>query len=177
MKKEKEDYRLLGIARSEVKGIGEVFEIAKFNRGLTQKVALDFVEMKGLRLLTNKKGNIILMDDKLRKKYYDYFPLWTNTKVEIKGEHCKITELGKTVEKTIPTKNGWYEQDEFGLPFGKASSRDNPDARYLWRTKEYSGLVARGDDGFYGRRSFFAYYDIYGGRLGVLAVKKIIVRR
>jgi hypothetical protein len=151
--------------------LGEVFELAKYSSGLSQKDALKLAESKGLRLITNKEADLILMDDNLRKKYNDYLPLWTSTKVEMKGMACKISEPGrKSIFRNIPPVDGWYEQDTFGLPFGKASSGDNLDARYLWRINEYSGLVARGGDFNYVRRSVDACCV---GRLGVLAVKKI----
>ncbi|RPJ56095.1 MAG: hypothetical protein EHM12_10930 [Dehalococcoidia bacterium] len=149
----------------------QIYTIAKLNPGITQAAALAEVEKQGLRLLTNKEADKILMDDGLRKKYYDYWPFWTGTHLEYSGDKCKVTENGKTVELTMPLKNGWYEQEpQFVLPFGAPSNSDNPDARYLWRRDSYTGLLARGYGFVNYLRDVVACDDGY--RLGVLAVKK-----
>lgn len=156
MKKNKSEEKVL---------LGEVFALAKCSPGLSQEDALALAESKGLRLISNREADLILQDDKFRQKYYDYWPFWTNTKVEIDGAKCTIKEYdGRVVKKKIPLSDGWYLQDEFGLPFGKKSSRDNSDARYLWRISKYFGLVARGDFGFDGRVVCCVGCD---GRLGV----------
>ena len=70
----------------------------------------------------------------------------------------------------ISYKSGWYEKDEFGLPFGKPSDA-NPNARFLFRTDDFSGLVARWYDG-----GHLKYYVVLEGSpsatLGVLGVKE-----
>jgi hypothetical protein len=80
-----------------------------------------------------------------------------------------VKERGKTYHFTMPEKDGWYETNALGLPFGKPSSSSNPKARYLWRVNEYEGLVSRYDcwpDGYVRR------YVGYGvSRRGVLAKK------
>jgi hypothetical protein len=149
--------------------LGKIFELAKYNPGVSQVEALKLADDKGLRLINNREADLIMQDSELREKFYDFWPLWTSTKVEMSGTHCKITENGLMVEKEIPAVDGWYEVDEFGLPFGKPSDSSNPDARYLWRKDVYLGLVARG---YYGRFVYANYDDDDYLRLGVLAVKK-----
>jgi len=150
------------------KGLGEIYRLAGYSPGLTQKEALELAESKGLRLISNKEADQILVDDNLRKKYYDYWPFWTSTRVKINGIECVVTEFdGRTAKKKISLEDGWFLQDEFGLPFGKKSNSGNIDARFLWRIKKYVGLVARG---FGGRRGVGCDYCDY--RFGVLAVKK-----
>jgi hypothetical protein len=132
--------------------------LATYAKGLTQQEAIDKAKKEGYRLLTNKEFDAISQDKALMEKYKDAIPSWIGINVEYSGTKCKVTVNGETYYKTIPKKDGWYKQDELGLPFGKPSSRDDPDARYLYRTDEYSGLVARGDYGF----------DFYGGRRNVI---------
>ena len=51
--------------------------------------------------------------------------------------------------QNFPTSNGWYNANNaFGIPLGKGISSDNSDARYLYKTQNYVGLLARGYDGF-----------------------------
>jgi len=137
---------------------------------MTQDEALAAAKAKGLRLLTNKEVDAILKDDELYKKYYRFLPCWTGTKVEYKGTKCKVIENGKMHKMKIPERDGWYEQNEFGLPFGKPSNSSNPGARYLWRISEYAGLVARGFR-WGGRLRRGVDADVRLGRLGVLATK------
>lgn len=147
----------------------EIIKIAKNSPGLSQADALREMEKRGLRILTNREVDALLQDEKQREKYGSFFPIWTGTRVELNGKKTKIIENGKTVEKEVSESDDWFEQDEFGMPFGKSSDSSNKDARYLWRVSKYSGLVSRGcgflDDG---RRDVDCYY---GGRarLGVLA--------
>ena len=106
-------------------------------------------ELNG-RILTNKEIDYFLQQ-KLVTLRSELFPVWTGTHLDYEGTSCKITENGKTAKAAIPKKEGWYEQDEFGLPFGKPSSNSNQDARHLWRLDKNSGLVARSYGRFYGR--------------------------
>jgi len=71
----------------------------------------------------------------------------------------------------MPEKDGWYETNALGLPFGKPSSSNNPKARYLWRISEYKGLVARGGNWFDGDFRRYVYCYGRGSRLGVLALE------
>ena len=99
-------------------------------------------------VLTVKEHDKLLQDDVLRKKHRNTYPCWTSTHLKYKGTDCEITENGKTVKCKIPERNGWYKQNEFGLPFGEPSNAQDPDARHLWRWSEYEGLVLRG--GYWG---------------------------
>jgi len=99
-------------------------------------------ELNG-RILTNKEIDEFLQQ-KLVTLRSELFPVWTGTHLDYDGSSCKITENGKSAKATIPEKEGWYEQDKFGLPFGKPSGDSNQDARHLWRLDKNSGLVARG---------------------------------
>ena len=59
---------------------------------------------------------------------------WIQPHVDYNDKDCTITfQDGKTKKIKLPLKDGWYEQDKFGLPTGKPSSEDNPNARYLRR--------------------------------------------
>ena len=140
--------------------------------GMSQADALAAAKEKGVRLLTNKEIDAILQDKKLYDEYYAFLPCWTGTRVEYKGTDCKVIEHGKTHRMKMPEKDGWYEVNEFGLPFGKPSESSNPNARYLWRIGEYSGLLSRWGDWCYddGRRVVLA--SVRYVRLGVLGVKK-----
>ncbi len=90
------------------------------------------------RILLLREVDHLAMQGILRDGAY-----WTGTHIEYAGTKCKITEDGKTVERTMPETSDWYEQDEFCLPFGKPSTCENQAARHLWRTDKNSGLVAR----------------------------------
>ena len=121
-----------------------LLKIATHRDGLTQAEALEAARKRGCRLATNKEIDVVLQDDKLREEYVDCFPCWTGTHLDYDGTDCTVTENGKKTKCSIPKKDGWYEQDKFGLPFGKPSSRGNPKARYLWRWGTHTGLVSRG---------------------------------
>jgi len=116
---------------------------------VTRKEALAKAKELNGRILLEREVDHLAMQGILRDGWY-----WTGTHIEYAGTKCKVTENGKTVERSIPEKDGWYEKDEFCLPFGKPSSADNPEARHLWRSKKNSGLVARGYDRWddWGRR-------------------------
>jgi hypothetical protein len=105
-------------------------------------------ELNG-RILTNKEIDEFLQQ-KLVTLRSELFPVWTGTHLDYDGSSCKITENGKSAKATIPEKEGWYEQDKFGLPFGKPSSDSNPGARYFWRLDKNCGLVARSYGRWYG---------------------------
>jgi len=139
--------------------------------GMTQADALAECKKRGLRMLTNLEVDAILQDDAQRKAYYSFFPCWTSTHLDYDGAACTITEGKKSVKCKMPERDGWYEADKFGLPFGKPSNSSNPAARYLWRISKYSGLVGRrGDWGGWNRRGVDAGWGSVV-RLGVLAVK------
>jgi len=135
-------------------------------RNLTQKEALAEAKKRKGRILTNKEIDSLIQQDILNPVI---FPLWTGTHLEYDEKTCKITENNKTVKCKMPDKDGWYEQDKFGLPFGKPSNDGNKNARYLWRLEKNSGLVARWYlrwDGWY--RRFVYCYEGPSRRLGVL---------
>lgn len=142
---------------------------------ITQEEALAQCKEKGLRLLTNLEVDAILQDESSYKKYSDAFPVWTGTHVSYDGKECTITENGKVRKTVMPESNAWYEQDEQGLPFGKPSNQDKPEARYLWRVRKNSSLLVRWCWGWfvYFRRGVVAY-GRPSDRCGVLAtpVKK-----
>lgn len=74
--------------------------------------------------------------------------------------------------ENFPADNGWYLQEsQFGIPIGSKASSNNDEARYLLRTNEYVGLLARVYVyNYYGRHDV----DAYGRpsvRIGVLAKK------
>jgi hypothetical protein len=148
----------------------EILELAKDDPGVKESEAQAF-EKADVLLLTNKDVDGLTV--KQLKKYEDYFPLRTGTYVEFDGKKAKITEAGKTVEKEVPTESGWYEQDEFGMPFGKPSSRSNPKARHLYRLNKWKGLVVR----WYGRwnddfRRYVVCFYWPFDRFGVLGKRK-----
>lgn len=148
----------------------KIVEIAKYKNRLSQSEALKAAKEHGVRLLTNKEADAILQNDELRKKYKNYFPLWTGTKVEYDGTHCKVTELGKAYNIKMPKEDGWYEQDRFGIPSGNPLGSSNQSARYLWRISSYNGLLSRGYDGFgYGRRCVYACGGLW--RCGVIGIR------
>ncbi len=105
--------------------VNEAYELIKENRSFFRKV-------------------IKLDDSGLSNKYANAFPCVTSTYLKYNGTDCEITENGRTVRKQIPAKSGWYETDEFGLPFGKPSTEDNPTARLLLRANEFEGYVSAG---------------------------------
>ncbi|MEK6981842.1 MAG: serine/threonine-protein kinase [Candidatus Micrarchaeota archaeon] len=112
------------------------------NLNLEQTLAL---EKQGLVILPNTVIDTILQNPKLREKYQKLglFPCRTGTLVDLDGEKCVITQDGKTKEIKLHTKNGWYKQDEFGIPSGKSTNEYDQDARRLWRIEKYSGLLVR----------------------------------
>jgi hypothetical protein len=133
---------------------------------LTQEDAIAKAKELDGRILTLKEADYLIMSGLLRQV------VWTSAHLEYDGTDGKLTIGGKTIPVKVPAKEGWYKQDEFGLPFGKKSQVKNKEARYLWRIDKNSGLVARycyrWDDG--DRRD--VYCD-YGGtsRLGVVILK------
>lgn len=80
-----------------------------------------------------------------------------------------VWDDGKTETKIdLPLKDGWYDSDgnPFGVPNGKPSTRDDPDALYLYRhqDRKFSGPVGLGDFiGFGGGRRGFYAYDVWCG--------------
>lgn len=146
--------------------------IATWENRVDWKMAQKLAKEKGLRILTNKEADEILQDKKLREKFKDAFPCWTSTLVDYDGEECTITEGKMRKEIIMPCTNGWYEMDEFGLPFGKASNEENKNARYLWRSNKnnaplvcgsgnnWSRYGRRGIDAIYGANSAFAVVGV-----------------
>ncbi|VVC01630.1 Uncharacterised protein [uncultured archaeon] len=71
------------------------------------------------------------------------------------ADECRIMLLQR-----FPTTVGWYAADnKHGIPAGEEASPENAGARYLWRAKEYVGLLARGWDynvGYCGIRNVVA---------------------
>ncbi|MFA5240629.1 MAG: hypothetical protein WC476_13115 [Phycisphaerae bacterium] len=147
----------------------KIIPISKYSNGLTQNEALAAVKKRKLRLLTNKEIDAILQNDNLQKEYSDYFPIWTGTHVDYSGTDCAVTELEKKYVCEMPEKDGWYEQDKFGIPFGNPSNSNNLNARYLFRVSNYSGLLSRSYGGFGNFRRGVDAYGRYVSRLGVLA--------
>lgn len=86
-----------------------------------------------------------------------FLPAKTSTSVayEAGARKAKAWDYGKgKVIIDLPPEDGWYVPDgnDFGIPNGRKSSADDPDALYLVRFKRYafSGRVSRGelfDDG------------------------------
>jgi hypothetical protein len=83
-------------------------------------------------------------------------PCWTSThiKYEAGATEAEIWNEGGKPEKIFfPLKDGWYLPDKkYGIPNGKPSNSDNPNALYLWRwqDKSYNGFVVRWYDWFDG---------------------------
>lgn len=94
--------------------------------------------------------------------------LWTGTGIKCKGADAEITENGKTWKCKIPEKDGFYEPDEHGLPFGKPAKSDSKTGRKFWRVKEYEGFLVRGYDFGGYRRGVDAGGRPDGVRFGVL---------
>ncbi len=144
------------------------------NTGIKQSDAAAFMveqEKKGIRLLTNQELDAILQNDRLREKYYPVSPFLTGTHVDLDGAKCVVKENGDERGCVAPTKDGWYEQDEQGLPFGKPLTDKIKEARYLNRLKKFSGLVARNYN-CYDRQGVVLFDDPYL-RFGVLG-KRIV---
>lgn len=108
-------------------------------------------EKEGIQFLSNQELDIILQNDKLREKYSPVGPFLTGTHIGLDGENGKFSYYGEEWAAKVPLKDGWYEQDEHGIPTGAKSDFENPKARKLWRVKAFSGLVAR--DLYLGRRN------------------------
>jgi len=135
---------------------------------LTQVEAKAEAQKRGMDILRMREIDSLKQQGILSP---DLYALWTGTGLEYEGTKGKITEDGKTYDCTVPEKDGWYKQDRLGLPLGTPSNSNDPDARYLWRRGKNSGLLVRGDGGFYGRRDVYAICDDYG-RFGVLLIKR-----
>ena len=74
---------------------------------------------------------------------------WTDIWVEIDGKkgkawHINSPEKVKTYDN-LPTEDGYYLLDEFGLPKEKCLE-SNKDARRFWRNDKFSGLLRRVGD-------------------------------
>jgi hypothetical protein len=110
-------------------------------KDLTWKEALDRAkERKNVRILTNREIDSLLQQGILNP---GIMPLWAGTFVKYAGTECEVTEAGKTVKIKLPKEDGWYETDKFGIPSGKPSDENNPDARKLWRIENNETLLAR----------------------------------
>lgn len=146
------------------------------------------MEEKTLKLLENKldeketekeseKGGVITLTrfNELEQERGGLFcirlqhlPIRTASRMIYEGTNATITENGKSWECKIPEKNGYYEPDEHGFPFGKPSNGSSPTAKYFWRMSKGNTLLVVGDYFFgYDRRSVYASYVDYF-RCGVL---------
>lgn len=148
----------------------EISDIVYLENVTQEEAQKEAEKLKG-RILTNKEIDVLLQQEPILLNP-DLFPLWTGTHLGYLNTACTVTENGKTTVAVMPEKDGWYEQDEFGLPFGKPSKSSNKEARHLWRLDKNSGLVVRRVNGWYDlyRRYVDCCY-VPGVRLGVLILR------
>ncbi|MCK4318997.1 hypothetical protein KAW38_00295 [Candidatus Micrarchaeota archaeon] len=76
-----------------------------------------------------------------------------NYSLEINGKNIVIHAENPGIVRAFPSQDGWHLVDsKYGIPYGKEVSKDNKDARYLWRTGKMICPVARYhvEFGYYG---------------------------
>lgn len=61
--------------------------------------------------------------------------------IEYKGTAATLKVGTDTLVCTIPAHSGWYKLDEYGLPFGEPSTKDDAEAGYFRRLRQAFGFM------------------------------------